>query len=84
MPADYDLRFAEMVELLRKIERWWIREIEIPTNLGFDDANINPDECIPGLEIGLRLLCDIALGDEETAQFYLNEFKRTNRSQVDS
>jgi hypothetical protein len=32
LPAEFDERFTEMIELLRKIEVWWITNVEIPTN----------------------------------------------------
>jgi hypothetical protein len=38
-------------ELIRKIELWWIREIDIPTNPDFDGKEIRDDEIIAGKEI---------------------------------
>ena len=36
LPEDYAQCFADMVALLRKIEVWWIVNVEIPTNPDFD------------------------------------------------
>lgn len=36
LPADFNECFEKMVALHRKIELWWIMEVEIPTNPQFD------------------------------------------------
>jgi hypothetical protein len=62
-PPDFETRFEEMLALLRKVEVWWIREIEIPTNPDFDGQNI-PDSAIqPGRCLLMQVLFDIALRD---------------------
>ena len=75
-PPDFATRFQEMAALLRKIEVWWIREFEIPTNPVFAGKEISDDGIVPGSVIGLHLLCDIALGDEHKSRFYMEEFRR--------
>ncbi len=76
MPPDFEQCFQEMVALLRKIEVWWIVNVEIPTNPDFDGKEIDEDEIMPRSLIRLQLLCDIALGDEKKSQFYFEEFHR--------
>ena len=76
MPLDFADRFQEMVVLLRKIEVWWIREVDIPTNSDFDGREIDEAGVIPGPVIGLQLLFEIALGSEERSRFYYEEMKR--------
>jgi hypothetical protein len=54
--ADNDYNIDEnkerrMFELMRKIEVWWIIEVEIPTNPDFDEKEIIYDEILPGKEI---------------------------------
>ena len=73
---DFAISFQEMATLLRKIEVWWIKEVEIPTNPDFDGQEISEDAIVPGRSIGLRLLCDIALGDETKSRFYIEEFRK--------
>lgn len=68
--------FNQMVGLLDKIERWWIVNVEIPTNPDFDDAEIDEEGIIPGPLITIRLMIDIALSGGETAStWYFEQFK---------
>jgi len=78
-PPDFATRFQEMATLLRKIEVWWIKEVEIPTNPDFDGQEISEDGIVPGRSIGLQLLCDIALGDETRSRFYFKEFRKQTK-----
>lgn len=64
LPAALPERFAEMVSLLDKIERWWLVNVEIPTNPEFDGKEVDAQDAIPGPLMGLRLLVDVALGSE--------------------
>ena len=63
-----------MLALLRKIEVWWITNVEIPVNPDFDGNDVDEDEITPGPVIAMRLLLDIALGDREQSRYYLTEF----------
>ena len=65
-----------MVGLHRKIELWWLMEVEIPSNPEFDGKEIDANEVIPGPMIALSMLCDIALGDEEKSRSHLIEFHK--------
>ena len=65
-----------MVDLLHKIEKWWIINVEIPTNPDFDGEDIDEDAVVAGRVITLRLLVGIALGAEEESKFYYSEFKK--------
>lgn len=76
MPPDFQKRFQEMVALLHKIELWWIREVEIPTNPDFDEQDIDEDGIMPGRVMVIKLLCDIALGDDKSSRFYYEQFKK--------
>ncbi len=78
LPPGFEERFGDMVVLLDKIERWWIVNVEIPTNPVFDGKHdeIDENEIIPGPILSLRVLMDVALGSDESARFYINEFKK--------
>jgi hypothetical protein len=39
LPADFEECSSDMVALLRKIEVWWIPNVEIPTNPDFEEKN---------------------------------------------
>jgi hypothetical protein len=74
IPDDYLLRFHEMVNLLAKIEKWWIVNVEIPTSPDFEGEEIDEDGIMPGPVMTIRLLLDIALGSEEESKYYFDEF----------
>ena len=78
LPPEFTERFNDMVALLDKIERWWIINVEIPTNPDFDGKHDEIDESgiVPGPIMSLRMMIDVALGSDETASFYINEFKK--------
>lgn len=76
MPEDFEKCFVDMRNLVSKIDRWWIREVEIPTNPDFDDANYDELDILSGRELGLHLLCAIALGDETECRTYSEEFRK--------
>ncbi len=80
LPPDFDQCFNEMVALLRKIEVWWIINVEIATDPDYAGLDVDEDEIVPGRIMTLQLLWDIALGDEERSRFYWNEFRKQSRS----
>ncbi len=67
--------FSEMVRLLKKIETWWIVNVEIPTNPDFDGREVDEAGIVPGPLISLQLMVDIALGSEKDADWYYKQFK---------
>jgi hypothetical protein len=38
----------KMFDYIEKIERWWIREVEIPTNPDFDCKDVSDENILPG------------------------------------
>ncbi len=78
LPQDFSERFQDMVTLLDKIERWWIVNVEIPTDPDFvaDPGEIDEEGIIPGTMINLQMILDIALGPDERAYAYVREFKK--------
>lgn len=72
--------FNLTIDLLHKIEKWWILNIEILINPDFNGKEINEDDIVPGKIMTLRLLLDIALGSEEESRFYYDEFIKKHES----
>ena len=66
--------FKNLSELLNKLEKWWIREIEIPTNPDFDGQEVNDEAIEPGKSIAINMLLNIALGSEEESTLYYKEY----------
>jgi hypothetical protein len=76
LPSDFEQCFQDMVALLHKIELWWICNVEIPTDPNFDGELIDQEGILPGTVLSLKLLCDVALGDEEQSRYYFEELKK--------
>ncbi len=66
----------DLIYLSDKIGKWWIINIEIPTDEQWDDKEIIEDEIVPGSTMTLKLLLDIALGDKEISEYYIKEFQK--------
>jgi hypothetical protein len=77
LPEELPEKFAQLIQLRVKVEKWWILNIEIPTNPDFDsDIEINEDNVMTSSQMFNRLFMDMLSGDEKTASFYKNEFKK--------
>jgi len=80
---DADVRsdlLAAIAEIVRKIDVWWIREIEIPTNPDFDDMamdNIDMDGIFSMRMAVLDLLCQVADGNDEALRTLYEQFTKT-------
>lgn len=75
-------QFPVMVSLLKKIEIWWIVNLEIPINPDFADADIDEAGIVPGPVWNLQLMIDVALGEPDKANYYLDEFKKQQIKQA--
>ena len=76
LPSDLHTRFAEMVSLIEKVEKWWIINVEIPATPDFDGHDIDEKDIICGPVIAIKLLIDVALGSDEDARSHLSEFRK--------
>ena len=81
---DHLTLFPDLVGLLRKIETWWIVNVEIPTNEELDSVDIDEDGIIPGPIMTVKMLLDIALGSESEAVAYLKAFQDRQQGRVAS
>lgn len=73
---DFIETFPKLVALLRKIEVWWIVNVEIPTNPDFDDATVDESGIIPGSIITVQIMLSVALGTDGKAEQYLEAFQK--------
>ncbi len=76
LPPNFDRCFADMVALLRKIEVWWIANVDIPANPDYDGKEVAEAGITPGPVMGMQLLMDIALGDDKRSKFYFDELRK--------
>jgi len=67
----------ELIWIIRKVDTWWLREIEIPTNPDFDHIDyddIRWDEVLSGNMIMMNFLASIYEGDDAYLKAFHNEF----------
>ena len=77
LPEELPEKFAQLIQLRVKVEKWWILNIEMPTNPDFDsDKKINEDDIVTSSQMFNKLFMDMLSGEEETASYYKNEFKK--------
>lgn len=71
---DVEALFGEMFSLLKKIEIWWFKNLEMEINPEVYPPDLDLDQVIPGPVWSLQMIIDIALGPEEKAFEYYNGF----------
>lgn len=62
--------FQELAALLRKIETWWVVNVEIPTNPDFDGEDIDEEGVVPGPIVILQLILEVAFGNNDLLKSY--------------
>lgn len=68
--SDHIERFEELVSLLRKIEVWWVVNVEISVNPDFDGKEIDEEGIVPGPVLMLQMMLEVASGNEELLKQY--------------
>jgi len=63
--SPHEEQFAILVELLRKIEVWWVLNVEIATNPDYTDEEIDESGIVPGAILSLQMLLQVASGGTE-------------------
>jgi len=76
--SEHETQFSVLVELLRKIEVWWVINVEIPTNPDFDDQDINEEGIVPGAVLSLQILIEVASGNTELLEHWRKTRGRAN------
>jgi hypothetical protein len=76
LPVEFPEKFSQLIQLRIKIEKWWILNIEIPTNPDFySTQKIREEDIVTSSQIFNQLIFDMLSGDEKKASYYQNEFK---------
>lgn len=51
-------------DLLKKVDTWWVKEIELPCNPDYDEIEVSDEDIIPGSVLLISLLLQTALQDK--------------------
>jgi len=77
LPQEFPEKFTQLIALRVKIEKWWIMNIEIPTNPDFDESpEVKEEDIMTSSQIFNQLIFDMLSGDEKKASYYYNEFRQ--------
>ena len=76
--SNHTADFPVLVELLRKIEVWWVVNVEVPTNPDFSEEEIDEQGIVPGAILSLQMLLEVATGNTELLETWRKE--RAKRS----
>jgi hypothetical protein len=73
--AEINIHLLEVIyDLVAKIDRWWVREVEIPTNPDFDGQEVNDSDIQSGNMLFIQMMIQIATGKDSGA--YWEEFQK--------
>lgn len=73
---DHRENLSVIFQLLSKIDRWWVLNVEIPTNPDYDGQEIPESEVESGAVMMLQIMIDVAYGNDAVLQ----EFKKHHSS----
>lgn len=71
--SPHQQQFTVLVALLRKIEVWWVVNVEIPTNPDYADEEIDEAGIVPGAILSLQMLLQVASGSTELLDAWRNQ-----------
>lgn len=61
-------------DLVAKIDRWWVREVELPSNSVFDGKEVLDDEILSGNMLFVQMMLRVATGEDSEA--FWEEFQK--------
>ncbi len=71
--------FSTLVNLIDKIEKWWIINVEMAIDSEPNNHEITENEIIPGISMSIKLLIDIALGLEKEPRYFYDHLVNSNK-----
>ena len=74
--SDHTAHFPVLVGLLRKIEVWWVVNVEISTNPDCDGKDVDESSIVPGALLSLQMLIEVASGNTELLEHWRNSRKQ--------
>ena len=73
--SDHVDQFEVLVDLLRKIEVWWVVNLEIATNPDYAGEEIDEAGIVPGAVLSLQMLIEVASGNTDLLEHWRNARK---------
>ena len=73
--SDHVDQFEVLVDLLRKIEVWWVVNLEIATNPDYAGEDIDEAGIVPGAVLSLQMLIEVASGNTDLLEHWRNARK---------
>ncbi|MGQ7863964.1 hypothetical protein ACUN0G_32500 [Pseudomonas sp. 32A] len=70
-------KMQDVMNLIRKVEVWWIVNVELETDPDYDGRDVNPDEITPGPILMMQIMMMVLSGDEKLKEHY-NDNKPTS------
>lgn len=78
--SDHEVQFPILVELLRKVEVWWVVNVEVPTNPDFANEVIDEKGIVPGAILSLQILLEVASGNTELLENWRKEYSKQQKT----
>ncbi|WP_414545386.1 hypothetical protein [Nostoc sp. CCY0012] len=76
--SDINIHLLEAIyNLVYKIDRWWIKEVDIPVNSDFDGQEIVDSDINSGNMLFIQMMITIATGEDSS--IFWEEIQKTNR-----
>lgn len=69
--------FPELVAIFRKVEVWWIRNVEMDMDPEMAAEAVSDDDILPGSILKLRMLVETAFGEGDEAYKWYRAFVET-------
>lgn len=73
--SNHTEQFRVLVELLRKIEVWWVVNVELATDPDYADAEVDEEKIVPGDILSLQMLLEVANGNTELLETWRSQCK---------
>jgi hypothetical protein len=81
LPSGFTERFTEMVDLMRKVDRWWFENVEMATNEDIP-RDTDPSAVLSGADFVLQVITKVALAPEPESRDLLEAFRRERRKRA--
>ena len=79
--SQHSSQFSTLMELLRKIEVWWVVNVELATNPSFANREVDEAGIVPGPVLSLQMLIEVASGNTELLEHW-RKVRRSGSAQV--